>query len=181
MKAILAAAVGTALLATVAAAGPAAAGPNDPSRFDGSRSGPQKAMYHFNFGKPDDGVNALHYVRNHLKALREYGDFAHSRLVVIAQGNELHAFSRRNRAAFPDAYARLKELADQGVEIRICANAARARGYKPDEFYDVVTVAPAAVFDIAKYGGEGYTYISATIGPFLTRDDIVAQNPEIED
>lgn len=155
------------------------AGPTDPSKFDGTRYRPQKALYDFNFAKPNDAKPAFAYVRNHLKAIQEYGDAKQSHLVIVAHGNELHAFSRLNRAAFPDMYDELKALKDAGVTIHVCSNAARSRGYKPDEFYDVVTVVPAAVIDIAKWQNEGYSYMYAEWFPRLTREDVVRQHPEL--
>ena len=85
-----------------------------------------------------------------------------------------------NRAAYPGMYEELKALADAGVTIRVCSNAARSRGYKPDEFYDVITVAPAAVSDLAKWQNEGYSYMYAEWFPRLTREEIVKQYPELQ-
>ena len=158
----------------------AMAGPTDSSKFDGTPYKPQKALYDFNFAKPMDGMTAFAYVKNHLKAIKEYGDPKNSHLVIVAHGNELHAFSRLNRAAYPGMYEALKELKDAGVTIHICANAARSRGYKPDEFYDVTTVVPAAVIDIAKWQNDGYSYMYAEWFPRLIRDEIVKQHPELQ-
>ena len=166
--------------AAALAAAAAHAGPTDPSTFDGTRYAPQKALYDFNFAKPTDAVPAFGYVKNHLKAIREYGDAANSRIVIVAHGNELHAFSRLNRAAYPGVYEELKALKDAGVRIQVCANAARSRGYKPDDFYDVVTVVPAAVIDIAKWQNDGYSYMYAEWFPRLTRDEVVKQHPELQ-
>ena len=157
----------------------AVAGPNDPSTFDATPYKSQKALYDFNFAKPDDALPAFGYVKNHLAAIGQYGQPATSRIVIVAHGNELHAFSRLNRAAYPQMYEELKALKDAGVTIHICSNAARARGYKPDEFYDVVTVVPAAVIDIAKWQNEGYSYMYAGWFPRLTRDEVVAEHPEL--
>ncbi|WP_299764775.1 DsrE family protein [Ramlibacter sp.] len=167
-------------LALAAACRTAAAGPDDPSKFDATPYKPQKAVYDFNFAKPLDGKAAFGYVRNHLEALKKYGDVKNSHIVIVAHGNELHAFSRLNRAAYPGVYEDLKALADAGVTIRVCGNAARSRGYKPDEFYDVITVAPAAVSDLAKWQNQGYSYMYAEMFPRVTRDDIVKQYPELQ-
>ena len=164
----------------LATCGAAMAGPNDPSRFDGTPYKPQKALYDFNFAKPLDGKAAFGYVKNHLNALKQYGDLKNSHVVIVAHGNELHAFSRLNRDAYPGMYEALKELADAGVSIRVCSNAARSRGYKPDEFYDVVTVVPAAVSELAKYQNEGYSYMYAEMFPRLTREELVKQHPELQ-
>lgn len=158
----------------------AVAGPNDPSKFDPTPYKPQKALYDFNFGKPTDAMPAFGYIKNHLAALKQYGDAKNSHIVIVAHGNELHAFSRLNRAAYPGVYEELKALADQGVTIRICSNAARSRGYKPEDFYDVTTVVPAAVIDLAKWQNEGYSYMYAEWFPRLTREDIVKQYPELQ-
>jgi intracellular sulfur oxidation DsrE/DsrF family protein len=156
------------------------AGPDDPSKFDPVQYGTQKFLYDFNFAQPKDGLNALGFIKNHIKAMKEFGDFDKSKIVIVAHGNELHAFSRKNKAAFPEAYEAFKELTDQGVEIHICRNAAKGRGYAPDEFYDVMTVVPAAVIDIARYAGEGYGYIYPAMFERVTREDVVAAHPEIE-
>jgi len=164
----------------LAACGAAVAGPNDPSKFDATPYKPQKALYDFNFARPLDGKAAFGYVKNHLAALKQYGDLKNSHVVIVAHGNELHAFSRLNRDAYPGMYEALKELADAGVSIRVCSNAARSRGYKPDEFYDVVTVVPAAVSELAKYQNEGYSYMYAEMFPRLTREELVKQHPELQ-
>ncbi|WP_418318939.1 DsrE family protein [Piscinibacter sakaiensis] len=160
--------------------GPAVAGPTDPSKFDGTPYKPQKALYDFNYAKPTDAKPAFGYIKNHLRAIKEYGTPAGSHIVIVAHGNELHAFSRLNRAAYPEMYDELKALKDAGVSIQVCANAARSRGYKPDEFYDVITVVPAAVIDIAKWQNDGYSYMWAGWYPRLTRDEVVKQHPELQ-
>ena len=159
---------------------PVFAGPTDPSTFDATPYKSQKALYDFNFAKPTDALPAFGYVTNHLAAIKQYGQPATSRIVIVAHGNELHAFSRLNRAAYPQMYDELKALKDAGVTIHVCANAARARGYKPDEFYDVITVVPAAVIDIAKWQNEGYSYMYAGWFPRLTREEVVKQHPELQ-
>lgn len=169
------------LSALLVAFAPAAfAGPDDASKFDPTAYKAQKALYDFNFAKPNDGRVAFGYVKNHLEAIRRFGDPKNSHIVIVAHGNELHSFSRLNRAAFPTLYEELKELKDAGVTIHVCANAARSRGYKPDEFYDVITVVPAAVIDIAKWQNEGYSYMYAEWFPRLTREELVKQNPDLK-
>ena len=170
-----------ALTLTLALAQTAAwAGPDDPSRFDGTPYQAQKALYDFNLAKPGQLNASIGYVKNHLRAIKEYGDAANSRIVIVAHGNELHALARKNRAAFPVAYAELKALKDAGVLIRVCSNAARSRGYQPEDFYDMVTVVPAAVIDIAKWQNEGYSYMYAEAFPRLTRDELVKQTAELQ-
>ena len=166
--------------ALVASSLAAQAGPDDKSSFEPVQYEAQKVLYDFNFDAPLDGVRALGFIRNHIKAAKEFGDFEGSKFVVVAHGNELHGFSRLNRAAFPDVYDAVKELADEGVEFHICRNAAKGRGYAPDEFYDLFTVVPAAVIDIAKYENAGYSYMYPALTPRMNRDDVIAKYPELE-
>lgn len=155
------------------------AGPDDPSVFDPVGYGAQKVVYDWNYATPEQGLQALGYIRNHIAALEEFGDLDGSHIVVVAHGNDLHAFARKNAAAFPDAYQLLSELADKGVEFHACRNAARGRGYGEDDFYDLVKVVPAAVIDIAKYGNEGYSYMYPALFPRMTAEDVAAAHPEI--
>ena len=158
----------------------AGAGPNDKSAFDPVGYGAQNVLYDWNFHEPQDGLRALGYIRNHIKALEEFGDLENSNFVIVAHGNDLHALSRLNSEAFPDAYEQLKALTDQGVKIHVCRNAAQSRGYGPEDFYDVITVVPAAVIDIAKYGNMGYSYMYPALHPRMTRaDDIIPRYPEV--
>ncbi|MFD2739773.1 DsrE family protein [Sulfitobacter aestuarii] len=167
-------------VATLALAGAALAGPQDPSKFDPVQYEAQKALYDWNFATPQDGLRALGYVKNHIKAMQEFGDMENSRFIIVAHGNDLHAFSRLNSEAFPDAYEKLKELTDMGVEIHVCRNAARGRGYAPEDFYDLITVVPAAVIDIAKYQAEGYSYMYPALFPRMTREEhIIPKYPEV--
>ena len=162
-------------------AGVALAAPDDPSKFDGSPLGVQKAVYQFNYEKPEDIYQGLGYLTNHLQGLKEFGDLRKSHLVIVAHGNELHMLSRLNRAAYPDFYEKLKALTDQGVTVRVCRNAARFRGYKPDDFYDLVTVVPAAMTDLAKWQGQGYAYISGGVVNRTKRAEFREKHPQILD
>lgn len=158
----------------------AQAGPNDPSTFDPTPYKAQKALYDFNFANPPDGKGALGYVRNHLKAIQEFGDPKNSHIVIVAHGNELHSLARANRVIYPDVYEAFKALTDQGVTIHVCRNAARSRGYDAEDFYDFVTVVPAAVIDIAKWQNEGYSYMYAEWFPRLTREELIDNHPELQ-
>ena len=167
------------LFGLLLSAGVAWAGPEEPSKFDGAALGAQKAVYQFNLERPEDLYQALGYMNNHLSGLKEFGDIKKSHIVVVAHGNELHMLSRLNRAAYPDIYERLKALADQGVTFRVCRNAANFRGYKPGDFYDVVTVVPAAMTDIAKWQQQGYAYISGAVINRTKRAEFLQKHPEI--
>lgn len=139
------------------------AGSSEPSKFDASPLGAQRAVYQFNYEKPEDMLQGLGYINNHLKALKEFGVPGQSHLVIVAHGNELHMLSRLNRAAYPEIYDELKSLVDQGVTFQVCRNAANFRGYKPGDFYDLVSVVPAAMTAITQWQSKGYAYVSGQV------------------
>jgi len=116
-----------------------------------------------------------------LNGLKEFGDLKQSHIVMVAHGNELHMLSRLNRAAYPDIYDRLKQLTDQGVTLRVCRNAAKFRGYKPSDFYDLVTVVPAAMTDLAMWQQKGYSYISGAVINRSKRSEFLEKHPEVID
>jgi intracellular sulfur oxidation DsrE/DsrF family protein len=155
------------------------AGPDAPSKFDSSPLGAQKTVYQFNFENEEELNQALGYINNQLNGLKEFGDLKHSHIVVVAHGNELHMLSRLNRAAYPDIYNRLKALTDQGVTLRVCRNAANFRGYKPGDFYDLVTVVPAAMTDLSMWQKKGYSYISGSVIKRTERSEFLEKHPEI--
>ena len=155
------------------------AGPEDPSSFDGSPLGVHKAVYQFNLERPEDLYQALGYLNNHLNGLKEFGDLKQSHIVAVFHGNELHMLSRLNRGAYPDIYDRLKALTDQGITLRICRNAANFRGYKPGDFYDVTTVVPAAMTELAKWQHKGYAYINGSVVNRTKRADFLKTHPEV--
>ena len=174
MKSLLAAA----LICSSLLPGISQAGPNDVSRLDVTPySAPQKAVYDFEFANSGDLRAALNNVKVHVKTLQELGN-PPFKIVLVLHGNELNAVSRLNQKLFPDVYGKLKEISEMGVQIHVCAAAAKVRGYQPDDFYDVVTVVPAALTDIAKLEGEGYSYIKLALPVRVTRTDLL-QHPEL--
>ncbi|MGY8985163.1 MAG: DsrE family protein [Sphingomonadales bacterium] len=148
------------------------AGPDDPSKFKDTPYDAQKSLYDFNFQNPEDGEGAFHYIHNQLNALEKFGDGEKSHVVIVAHGNVLHAMARENRGKFPDMYTKLKKLTDRGVSVYACRNSARSRGYDTSDFYDLVTVVPAAVAEIAKWQNEGYSYMYAEWFPRLEKEEI---------
>jgi intracellular sulfur oxidation DsrE/DsrF family protein len=157
----------------------AVAGPDDPSAFDGRQYAAQKAVYDFNFENPEDLRGALGTVRNHLKAIKEFGDPQNSHIVIVAHGNEVHALARLNRAAFAEVYDTIKELSSAGVKITLCRNAALARGYKVEDFYDLVTVIPSAVIEIPKWENDGYAYIYLNAYPRMQREEVASRHSKL--
>ena len=134
---------------------------------------PHRVVYDFNYQIPGDGVKALGYIRNHLKALEEFGDVAKdSHIVVVMHGYEVHAMAREQWEHFPDVYARLKELSEKGVSFYVCRNSARGKGYDTDDFYDLITVIPAGMAEVGHWQMKGYGYINPQLHKRKTREEL---------
>jgi hypothetical protein len=83
------------------------------------------ALYDFSFVKSGGGKVAFGLIRNRPQAIRPFADPKHSRIVIVAPGNDAHAFSRLIRATLPEMYG---EFSDPSCNrtTRIDARAVRA-------------------------------------------------------
>ncbi len=119
------------------------------------------AVFDANYEDPAS-LNMLYaFVKNTMGPLK-------GRMVVVTHGPELRAFAQENYVKYQGIMDRMKELADAGVEFRMCHNALRAAGYKAEDFHSFVTVVPAGFPEIALLQSEGFTYINPL--PYSPRD-----------
>lgn len=143
------------------------------SKFRDAPYSPHRVVYDFNYQIPKDGVRALGYIRNHLKALEEFGDAAKdSHIVVVMHGYEVHAMARAQWDHFPDVYAQLKDLTEKGVSFYVCRNSARGKGYDVDDFYDLITVIPAGMAEIGHWQMKDYGYINPQLHKRMSREEL---------
>ncbi len=111
------------------------------------------AVFDANYTKPED-LNILYaFVKNTMRPLK-------GKMVVVTHGPELRAFAKENYTKYQGVMDKMKELADAGVEFRMCHNALRAAGFKADDFHGFVTVVPGGFPEIALLQSEGYRYIN---------------------
>lgn len=111
------------------------------------------AVFDVNYMKPEE-LNVLYgFVKNTLKPLK-------GKMVIVTHGPELRAFAKENYTKYQGIMDKMKELADAGVEFRMCHNALRAAGFKADDFHGFVTVVPGGFPEIAHLQSQGYTYIN---------------------
>jgi intracellular sulfur oxidation DsrE/DsrF family protein len=97
---------------------------------------------------------------------------------VVTHGPELRAFAKENYTKYQGIMDRMKELADAGVEFRMCHNALRAAGFKADDFHGFVTVVPAGFPEIAYLQSKGYRYINPT--PYSPANVRYIDHPELK-
>lgn len=77
------------------------------------------------------------------------------RMVLVANGPAVRLFTREHA----DLAARGAELADMGLDIRLCANALKGNGIAPDDLWAGCRVVPAGVVEIVRLQREGFAYI----------------------
>ena len=93
---------------------------------------------------------------------------------MVLHGPELRAFSREHYETYQPVVDRMAELARDGVEFRMCNDALRAAGYKPDDMHGFVTVIASGFPEIALLQQQGFRYINPVP---LSVDDLRRHHP----
>lgn len=129
------------------------------------------AVFDANYEDPND-LNMLYaFVNNTRVPLKGH-------MVVVTHGPELRAFAKENYSKYQGIVDRMAELAEKGVEFRMCNNALRAAGYQPEDFHGFVTVVPAGFPELAYLQAEGYRYINPL--PYSPRDVRYLDQPQLK-
>ena len=111
------------------------------------------AVFDVNYDDPNQLNILYNFVKNTAKPLK-------GKMVVVTHGPELRAFAKENYEKYLGIVQKMDELAKSGVEFRMCNNAMRAAGYKPEDMYGFITVVPAGFPEIAYLQSQGYQYIN---------------------
>lgn len=53
----------------------------------------------------------------------------------------------------------LAEACERGLSVRVCNNALKAKGIRPDELYPQCSVVPAGIVELVRLQGEGFAYV----------------------
>lgn len=147
-----------AVLLLLASAAPALAADDDLSPYGTSKADMHdypsiNAVFDVNYADPQDLEKLYAFVKNTAVPLK-------GKMVVVTHGPEVRAFAKENYLKYQGLMDKMKELADTGVEFRMCGNAAKAAGFKPDDFHGFVTVVPAGFPEIALLQSQGYAYLN---------------------
>lgn len=127
------------------------------------------AVFDVNYDDPQD-LNILHaFVKNSAKPLK-------GKMVVVTHGPELRAFAKENYEKYQGIVDKMAELAEDGVEFRMCNNAMRAAGYAASDMHGFITVVPAGFPEIALLQSQGYAYINPI--PLSPREVRYLEHPE---
>lgn len=77
------------------------------------------------------------------------------RMVLVANGPAVRLFTNEH----PELATRGAELAAQGLDIRLCANALKSHNIAPDALWPNSRVVPAGVVEIVRLQREGFAYV----------------------
>lgn len=118
-----------------------------------------KVVWDFNFVDPKTVNGVFNNVGALMKATAEFGprDFEPLKIVIVSHGPELVVFAKQNYAQFKAIVDRAAAMAKQGVRFEMCRNAAKAAGFKPEDFHGFVNVVPAGPYALAYYQAKGYS------------------------
>lgn len=169
---LLAAALCTALLApTLNAQASDAPSPYGTAKVDMHEYAKTNAVFDVNYDDPAKLNILYNFVLNTKKQLK-------GTMVVVTHGPELRVFAKENYEKYQGIVDKMAELASDGVEFRMCNNAMRAAGYKPEDMHGFITVVPAGFPEIAHLQNQGYRYINPHA--LSVRDVRYIEHPELK-
>lgn len=129
------------------------------------------AVFDVNYDDPQQLNTLYFFVRNTSRALG-------GKVVVVTHGPELRAFARENYEKYQGIIDRMAELANEGVEFRMCNNAMKAAGYEAEDMHGFVTIVPAGFPEVAYLQSQGYQYVNPL--PLPVRDVRYLERPELK-
>jgi len=147
-------------------AGALALGASAAATAEDNGYGKQKVVYHINSYGAEEQKTALRNVQNHINAVGAknldlrvvlHGDG----LSLLLEPDAVADTKMKEGNADEQMEARIAGLKEQGVKFEICANTLKGRNVALDDLYDAdqADVVPSGVAELAKLGGQGFSYI----------------------
>ena len=117
-------------------------------------AGPVKAVYHLNEGI-QQASRALANIRNHLKAAPD------TRIVVVTHGAGIEFLLEGAQDARGRPFSgAIGDLANRGVQFRVCNNTLVARDIPKEQVIMEATIVESGVAEVARLQAvEGYAYL----------------------
>lgn len=128
------------------------------------------AVFDVNYSDPNQLNTLYNFVKNTAKSLN-------GKMVVVTHGPELRVFAKENYEKYQGIVQKMGELAEAGVEFRMCNNAMRAAGYEAKDMHGFITVVPAGFPEVAYLQSQGYKYINPL--PLPVKDVRYLEQPQL--
>lgn len=128
------------------------------------------AVFDVNYADPQQLNILYNFVKNTERELK-------GKMVVVTHGPELRVFAKENYEKYQGIVQKMAELAEAGVEFRMCNNAMRAAGYEARDMHGFITVVPAGFPEVAHLQSQGYRYINPL--PLPVKDVRYLEQPQL--
>lgn len=128
-------------------------------------------VFDVNYSDPQQLNTLYNFIKNTKKETR-------GKVVVVTHGPELRAFAKENYLKYQGAIDKMAELANEGVEFKMCKNAMVAAGFEAQDMHGFVTVVPAGFPEVAYWQGKGYKYINPL--PLPVKDVRYIDQPQLK-
>lgn len=100
------------------------------------------------------------------------------KVIVVTHGPELRAFAKENYEKYQGIVDKMAELANDGVEFKMCNNAMKAAGFQAEDMHGFITVVPAGFPELAYWQSKGYEYINPL--PYPVKDVRYLDQPQLK-
>jgi len=128
-------------------------------------------VFDLSYDGPEKIENLCRYIDNTLRAIS-------GKTVVISHGPEVRLFAKENYEKYKSIVDKVAELADQGIEFRMCANTMKRAGFKAEDMHGFITVIPAGFAELIFLQSQGFQYINPI--PNEPKDVRYLDHPELK-
>lgn len=128
-------------------------------------------VFDVNYDDPQKLYTLYNFVRNTVKETR-------GEVVIVTHGPELRAFAKENYEKYQGIVDKMAELAQDGVQFKMCSNAMKAAGFDAEDMHGFITVVPAGFPELVYWQSKGYQYINPL--PLSVKDVRYIDQPQLK-
>ena len=128
-------------------------------------------VFDVNYDDPQKLNTLYNFVRNTVKETR-------GEVVIVTHGPELRAFAKENYDKYQGIVDKMAELAQEGVQFKMCNNAMKAAGFEAEDMHGFITVVPAGFPELVYWQSKGYQYVNPL--PLPVKDVRYIDQPQLK-
>lgn len=128
-------------------------------------------VFDVNYSDPQQLNTLYNFIRNTQKVTK-------GKVVVVTHGPELRAFAKENYEKYQGIIDKMAELANEGVQFKMCNNAMKAAGFQAEDMHGFITVVPAGFPELVYWQGKGYQYVNPL--PLPVKDVRYLDQPQLK-
>jgi intracellular sulfur oxidation DsrE/DsrF family protein len=127
-------------------------------------------VFDVNYDDPQKLNTLYNFIKNTKKETR-------GKVVVVTHGPELRAFAKENYEKYQGIVDKMAELAQDGVQFKMCNNAMKAAGFSAEDMHGFITVVPAGFPELVYWQSKGYQYVNPL--PLPVKDVRYLDQPQL--